>query len=134
MLVALGVGVMFTLTVYLVQHGMIAEMNRTSPPGMPNVFLIDIAPKDRDAVLDLVKQQRGRGRDAGTDRHGGRQADQRGWPGRRHMDLKGFGRRYRSPRSVTSAGAMPDYVDLVRGRLVGLPSAGSASLRGRRCR
>ncbi len=59
MLVALGVGVMFTLTVYLVQHGMIAEMNRTSPPGMPNVFLIDIAPKDRDAVLDLLKQQRG---------------------------------------------------------------------------
>ncbi len=114
-LVALGVGVMFTLTVYLVQHGMIAEMNRTSPPGMPNVFLIDIAPKDRDAVLDLVKQQRGvegtpeligtvaaklvniDGQDVAT------------------MDLKGFGRRYRSPRSVTSAGAMPDYVNLERG-------------------
>jgi putative ABC transport system permease protein len=31
------------------------------------------------------------------------------------MDLKGFGRRYRSPRSVTSAGAMPDYVNLDRG-------------------
>jgi putative ABC transport system permease protein len=114
-LVALGVGVMFTLTVYLVQHGMIAEMNRTSPPGMPNVFLIDIAPKDRDAVLDLVKQQRGvegtpeligtvaaklvdvDGQDVAT------------------MALKGFGRRYRSPRSVTSAGAMPDYVNLERG-------------------
>src|SRR5580704_1226428 len=114
-LVALGVGVMFTLTVYLVQHGMIAEMNRTSPPGMPNVFLIDIAPKDRDAVLNLVKQQRGvegtpeligtvaaklvniDGQDVAT------------------MALKGFGRRYRSPRSVTSAGAMPDYVNLERG-------------------
>ena len=114
-LVALGVGVMFTLTIYLVQHGMIAEMNRTSPPGMPNVFLIDIAPKDRDAVLDLVKQQRGvegtpeligtvaaklidvDGQDVAT------------------MALKGFGRRYRSPRSVTSAGAMPDYINLQRG-------------------
>jgi len=31
------------------------------------------------------------------------------------MDLKGFGRRYRSPRSVTSAGAMPDYVNVERG-------------------
>src|SRR5580698_3563733 len=115
-LVALGVGVMFTLTIYLVQHGMIAEMNRTSPPGMPNVFLIDIAPKDRDAVLDLVKQQRGvegapemigtvAAKISSID---GQPVDQ--------MDLKGFARRYRTPRSVTSAGAMPDYIDLVRGR------------------
>jgi len=115
-LVALGVGVMFTLTVYLVQHGMLAEMNRTSPPGMPNVFLIDIAPKDRDAVLDLLKQQRGiegtpeligtvAAKIAAID---GQPLDQ--------MDLKGFGRRYRSPRSVTAAGAVPDYVDVVRGR------------------
>jgi putative ABC transport system permease protein len=115
-LVALGVGVMFTLTIYLVQHGMIAEMNRSSPPGMPNVFLIDIAPKDRDAVLDLVKRQRGvegtpevigtvAAKISSVD---GQAVDQ--------MDLKGFGRRYRSPRSVSSAGAMPDYVDLVRGR------------------
>jgi putative ABC transport system permease protein len=115
-LVALGVGVMFTLTVYLIQHGMIAEMNRTSPPGMPNVFLIDIAPKDRDAVLDLVKRQRGV--DGAPEVIGtvaakilsvdGQAVDQ--------MNLKGFARRYRSPRSVTSAGAMPDYVDLARGR------------------
>ena len=115
-LVALGVGVMFTLTVYLVQHGMIAEMNRSSPPGMPNVFLIDIPPKDRDAVLDLVKRQRGvegtpevigtvAAKISSVD---GQSVDQ--------MNLKGFGRRYRSPRSVSSAGAMPDYVDLVRGR------------------
>jgi len=115
-LVALGVGVMFTLTIYLVQHGMIAEMNRTSPPGMPNVFLIDIAPKDRDAVIDVIKQQRGvegapeligtvAAKIASVD---GQSVDQ--------MDLKGFARRYRSPRSVTAAGAMPDYVDVVRGR------------------
>jgi len=115
-LVALGVGVMFTLTIYLVQHGMIAEMNRTSPPGMPNVFLIDIAPKDRDAVIDVIKQQRGvegapemigtvAAKISSVD---GQSVDQ--------MDLKGFARRYRSPRSVTAAGAMPDYVDVVRGR------------------
>jgi putative ABC transport system permease protein len=114
-LVALGVGVMFTLTVYLVQHGLVAEMNRTSPPGMPNVFLIDIAPKDRDAVLDLIKQQRGV---EGTPELIGTVAakliDVDGQDVA-SMALKGFGRRYRSPRSVTSAGVMPDYVDLVRG-------------------
>lgn len=115
-LVALGVGVMFTLTVYLLQHGLIAEMNRTSPPGMPNVFLIDIAPKDRAAVLDLVEHQPGV--DGSPEIIGtvaakissidGQSVDQ--------MDLRGFARRYRSPRSVTAAGAMPDYVDLVRGQ------------------
>jgi putative ABC transport system permease protein len=114
-LVALGVGVMFTLTIYLVQHGMIAEMNRTSPPGMPNVFLIDIAPKDRDAVLDLIKQQRGI---EGTPELIGTVAAKivsiDGQPVDQ-MDLKGFARRYRTPRSVTSAGAMPDYVDLSHG-------------------
>ena len=101
---------------------MLAEMNRTSPPGMPNVFLIDIAPSDRDAVLDLIQHQPGiegtpeligtvaaklvtiDGRDVAT------------------MDLKGFGRRYRSPRSVTSAGAMPDYVNLVRGTWWSFPA------------
>jgi len=114
-LVALGVGVMFTLTVYLVQHGLIAEMNRTSPPGMPNVFLIDIAPKDRDAVLDLVKQQRGV--EGAPELIGTVAAKLMSVDGQdvATMALKGFGRRYRSPRSVTSAGAMPDYVDLVRG-------------------
>jgi putative ABC transport system permease protein len=114
-LVALGVGVMFTLTIYLVEHGMLAEMNRTSPPGMPNVFLIDIAPTARAAVLDLIQHQPGI---EGTPELIGTVAaklvtiDGHDVAG---MDLKGFARRYRSPRSVTSAGAMPDYVNLVRG-------------------
>jgi putative ABC transport system permease protein len=125
-LVALGVGVMFTLTIYLVQHGMIAEMNRTSPPGMPNVFLIDIAPKDRDAVLDLVKRQRGvegtpeligtvaaklmniDGQDVAT------------------MDMKGFGRRFRSARPVASAGALPDYLNIERGKWWNSPNVAPA--------
>jgi putative ABC transport system permease protein len=114
-LVALGVGVMFTLTIYLVEHGMIAEMNRTSPPGMPNVFLIDISPQDRDAVLDLVKQQRGV---EGTPELIGTVAAKLLIVDGQEvakMDLKGFGRRYRSARSVTSAGVMPDYVNLVHG-------------------
>src|SRR5260221_13063787 len=58
-LVALGIGVMFTLTVYLVERGVIAQMSRTAPPGMPNVFLIDIAPQNREPVLALLKQQDG---------------------------------------------------------------------------
>jgi len=58
-LVTLGTGVMFTLTVYLVQHAMLNEMLRSAPPGMPNVFLLDIPGPQRSAVLDLIKQQPG---------------------------------------------------------------------------
>ena len=57
----------------------------------------------------------GRGGDAGADWHRRRQADRRGWPGCSEHGPERFRRRYRSPRSVTSAGAMPDYVNLERG-------------------
>ncbi|MBZ5606758.1 MAG: FtsX-like permease family protein [Acidobacteriia bacterium] len=114
-LVALGVGVMFTLTVYLVERGVITQMHRTAPPGMPNVFLLDIAPKDRDAVLDLVKQQRGL--EGAPDLIGTVAARLLDVDGRNiaNMPLKGWVRRFRSPRSVTSAGAMTNYVEVVRG-------------------
>lgn len=115
-LVALGVGVMFTLTVYLVQHGMLAEMNRSSPPGMPNVFLIDVAPQNRDAVLDLIKHQPGV--EGVPELIGTVAAKMVTIDGRdvNSMDLKGFSRRYRSPRSVTSANVLPDYVTINRGQ------------------
>ena len=58
-LVALGIGVMFTLTIYLLQRGMLAEMRKSAPPGMPNVFLLDMTPANRDAVMQLVRQQKG---------------------------------------------------------------------------
>jgi putative ABC transport system permease protein len=58
-LVALGIGVMFTLTVFLVQRGLIADMMRDAPPGMPNVFLLDMTPANRDAVLQVVAHQKG---------------------------------------------------------------------------
>ncbi len=114
-LVALGIGVMFTLTVYLVQHGVIAEMSRTSPPGMPNVFLIDIAPKDRDAVVDLLKQQRGL--EGPPELIGTVAAKLIDVDGRsvENMNLKGWGRRFSTARPVTSAASMPDYVELCAG-------------------
>jgi putative ABC transport system permease protein len=114
-LVALGVGVMFTLTVYLVERGVITQMHRTAPPGMPNVFLLDIAPKDRDAVLDLVKGQPGL--EGAPDLIGTVAARLIDVDGRdiANMPLKGWVRRFRSPRSVTTANAMTNYVEVVRG-------------------
>ncbi|HYL38185.1 MAG TPA: FtsX-like permease family protein [Bryobacteraceae bacterium] len=115
-LVALGIGVMFTLTVYLVERGVIAQMHRTAPPGMPNVFLLDIAPKDRDAVLALVKQQRGV--EGAPDLMGTVAAKLVEVDGRDvlRLPLKGWTRRFRTARAVTSAGAMTSYVEVVQGK------------------
>src|SRR6202008_1304442 len=44
--VALGVGVMFTLTVFLVQNALVDQIRGSAPPGMPNVFLLDIPGAD----------------------------------------------------------------------------------------
>jgi putative ABC transport system permease protein len=58
-LVALGIGVMFTLTVYLVQRGLVAELVKSAPPGMPNVFLIDITPRIKEGVERITAEQKG---------------------------------------------------------------------------
>jgi putative ABC transport system permease protein len=58
-LVALGLGVMFTLTVYLVQHSLVAEIIETAPPGMPNVFLIGITPEQVQPLQRLIAKQPG---------------------------------------------------------------------------
>jgi putative ABC transport system permease protein len=56
---ALGVGVMFTLTIFLVQGSMLAEIFRSAPPGMPNVFLINITDRERAGLLELLGKQPG---------------------------------------------------------------------------
>ncbi len=115
-LVSLGIGVMFTLTVYLVQRGVIAEMSSNAPPGMPNVFLIDIAPKDRDAVVEILKQQRGlEGAPELIGTVTAKLTDVDGHP-IENMQLRGWQRRFRAPRPVTSAAAKPAYVELVHGQ------------------
>ena len=51
---ALGVGVMFTVTVWIVQRGLLQDIVRTAPPGMPNVYLLDVTAGSRDAVYKLI--------------------------------------------------------------------------------
>src|SRR5450432_2812928 len=57
--VALGVGVMFTLTVFLVQGALVEQIRGSAPPGMPNVFLLDIPANQRVALSALIQQQPG---------------------------------------------------------------------------
>jgi putative ABC transport system permease protein len=57
--VALGVGVMFTLTVFLVQSALVEQIRGSAPPGMPNVFLLDIPANQRAALSEFIRQQPG---------------------------------------------------------------------------
>ncbi|MCW5982664.1 MAG: FtsX-like permease family protein [Bryobacteraceae bacterium] len=58
-LVALGIGVTFIVTVYLLQQGLVTEMSRSAPKDMPNVFLINITEQEREGVLELLRRQPG---------------------------------------------------------------------------
>lgn len=58
-LVALGVGVTFTLSVYLIQTSVITQMARSAPPDMPNVFLINVTDAERDGLVDLLENYPG---------------------------------------------------------------------------
>ncbi len=53
-LVSLGIGVMFTLTIYLVQKSLLKEVVGASPKGAPNIFMINITPKDVDTVRQFI--------------------------------------------------------------------------------
>ena len=58
-LVALGVGVMFTLTVHLLEYSLVDQLRLSAPPDMPNVFLINVTDRERDGLWSLLRAQPG---------------------------------------------------------------------------
>ena len=58
-LVSLGLGVMFTLTVYLVQDSLVAQVIGTAPPGAPNVFLVGVTQAQVEPLRALISKQEG---------------------------------------------------------------------------
>jgi putative ABC transport system permease protein len=116
-LTALGVGVMFTLTVYLVQRSVLDEIRRSAPPGMANVFFIDITPEQRDALLNLLRGHPGLERPPDVIATvscrlasvNGVPADQLPLSGRRM-------RRYRMARNISAEDTLPEGAQIVRGK------------------
>lgn len=113
LLVALGVGVMFTLTIYLLQTSVLAQLAASAPPDMPNVFLINITPKERDGIANLLKQHAGgdpevvpviAARIVSID-------------GKSVEDLlpKGLNRRFLRTRSVTWRARLPAQTEVIEG-------------------
>ncbi len=115
-LVALGIGVMFTLTIYLVQRGMLTEMMLSAPPGMPNVFLLDITPRNRAAVEDLLSRQMGiEGSPEIIGSVAARIASIDGGPLEKR-NLVGYSRRFRGTTSVTTAASLPPHTSVIEGK------------------
>jgi putative ABC transport system permease protein len=114
-LVTLGTGVMFTLTVYLVQHAVLADMMQNAPPGMPNVFLLDIPGAQRQAVTELLKRQKGiESQPEILSSVAVRLTSVDGVPVEK-MGLQEFGRRFLRTRSVTSAPVRPREMEILHG-------------------
>jgi putative ABC transport system permease protein len=58
-LVAMGLGVMFTLTVYLIQNSLVNEIIQTAPPGVPNVYLVGVTTEQFRPLKELISNQEG---------------------------------------------------------------------------
>jgi putative ABC transport system permease protein len=106
--VALGVGVMFTLTVFLVQTALVDQIRGSAPPGMPNVFLLDIPANQRAAVSALIQAL-----------PGVKEAPEVAYAVAAHIvtvDGKAVeNRRFQRTRSVTTIDAMPPDTVIVGG-------------------
>jgi putative ABC transport system permease protein len=115
-LVSIGIGVMFTLTIYLVQHSLLTEIAESAPPGMPNVFLIDITEPMREGVTQLVNSQPGV--EKGVELIPSVAARMTHIQGQElsKMDLKGFGRRFLQTRSITWNPVQPKGTKLLEGK------------------
>jgi len=114
-LVALGIGVMFIASVYLVQHSVVEKIMENAPPGMPNVFLLDIQPAQQAAVSDLLHGLPGMPAKLDiipivqvrlTAVNGG---------SLERFKFQGFERRFTRARGVTSADALPSGVQVLKG-------------------
>lgn len=58
-LVALGIGVTFTLSVYLLQKSLLQEVATAAPPGAPNVIMINISEREHDGIQKLLNDLKG---------------------------------------------------------------------------
>ena len=118
-LVALGLGVMFTLSVYLIQRSLVKEIIATAPPGMPNVFLVGVTEQQTEPLKALIAKQEGvmgpvelgpsvSARLISIDGVAIADRIEQG-------HVRGLGRRYTNTRSVTWENSLPDGLKVLHG-------------------
>ncbi|MBK9166934.1 MAG: FtsX-like permease family protein [Bryobacterales bacterium] len=114
-LVALSIGVMFTLTVYLVQHSMLRQMIASAPPGMPNVFLINVTDGERQGVEELLERAEGVVERPPLVASVAARLVAIDGAAVEPEDFDGPARRFLRERSVTWAGEQPDHTEVREG-------------------
>ncbi|MDP9053095.1 MAG: FtsX-like permease family protein [Acidobacteriota bacterium] len=113
---ALGLGVMFTVTVWIVQRGLLRDIVHTAPPGMPNVYLLDVTAAERDAVYKLVAAQPGvAGKPEMIAAVTARIQSIDGVPFERE-NQQGMARRYARTVTVSPAADKPAFTDVLAGK------------------
>ena len=129
--VALGVGVMFTLTVFLVQGALVDQIRGSAPPGMPNVFLLDIPANQRAALSELIQRQPGVKEAPEVAFAVAARITADRWASHRKPAAARFQPPLLRTRTVTSIDAMPPDTVSPRGRLVEARRSRAADLRQR---
>src|SRR5262249_26783868 len=108
-------GVMFSLTIYLVQHSMLADIARSAPAGMPNVFLIGITEAQKEPARAMLSAQPGvEGPAEIVPNVSVRVVSVNGTPVEQ-LPLEGWGRRFRQTRSASWSATKPEHTDILQG-------------------
>jgi putative ABC transport system permease protein len=58
-MVALGLGVGFVLTVYFIQTSLLPQIMQSAPADFPNVFLLGVTERDRDPLWEFLSREAG---------------------------------------------------------------------------
>jgi putative ABC transport system permease protein len=106
---------MFTLTVYLVQHSLVADIIETAPPGMPNVFMIGITPEQVVPLRALVASQSGVQNAPEFLPSVAVLIESVNGVALQNLNLPTTSRRFRGSRSVMWAGEKPSSLRVVQG-------------------
>ncbi len=114
--IALGVGVMFTVSIWIIQRGVLHDIMRTAPPGLPNVYLLDVTASNRDGVLDILRHQPGvLGTPEMTGSVSARIESVDGVAMRRDAQQRGMTRRYSNNVSLSTEGPLPQFTQVLDG-------------------
>ena len=125
-LVALGVGVTLTLTAYIVQASVVAQLMKSAPAGMPNLFMVNIAEQERDELLALLASHpEVEGTPQLYPSVTARLVQVDGVSLDRIQEQQGA-RRFRATRGITWQDEQPEDIEIVRGRWWTAEDAASA--------
>ena len=123
-LTALGIGVTFTLSVYLIQTSVLEQMLKSAPPDMPNVFLVNVTENEREPLTKFLETYPGVSEVELTPSISSRLETVDGRP-LAELNLGEEGNRYSQSRGISWLEKKPDEIDVLRGEWWSAEDAGS---------